>query len=147
MIIVDTREKKWDHIEALFVAWGIPYKVQKLDVGDYVNTDSPGVIVDRKASLDEVAQNLYSKDSSRFWRELRRASERRIRLIILVEYGRAHSIEDLKDWKSKYNPYVDGKKLANEMFKCHVAYGVDWRFCKKHMAAGKILELLKYDDR
>lgn len=33
--IFDTREKKNDHIKAYFERHGIPFKVQKLDEGDY----------------------------------------------------------------------------------------------------------------
>lgn len=146
MIIVDSREKKWDHIEAVFNDQGIPYEVKKLDVGDYFNTDRPALVIDRKRNLDECAQNLYTKkDSSRFWRELRRASEQKIKLIVLVEYGNAKSIEDIKDWKSKYNPYATGRKLADEMFRCHIAYQVDWIFCRRSDTARRILELLEYD--
>ena len=36
MYIFDSREKKNDHIKAYFDRNGIPYKVEKLDVGDYM---------------------------------------------------------------------------------------------------------------
>ena len=38
MIIVDTRERKWDHIKKYFDEHGVEYVVQKLDEGDYFNT-------------------------------------------------------------------------------------------------------------
>lgn len=146
MILVDTREKRWEHIERYFKAHDIEYRLQKLDTGDYMDEDNPAVIVDRKRNLDECAQNLYSTDTSRFWRELRRAHEQKVKLIFLVEHGGAiKSFEDVTKWTSKYSAKITGKKIANEMFRAHIAYGVDWKFCSKHSTGKKILELLGYD--
>ena len=47
MIIIDSREKKFEHITAYFDKHGIPYEVRKLNTGDYYNTDNPSVVVDR----------------------------------------------------------------------------------------------------
>lgn len=146
MILIDTREKKIEHIERYFIKHNIKYRSEKLDTGDYMNTDNPGIIVDRKQNLDECAHNLYSADSSRFWRELRRAHENHIKLIFLVEHGPAvNCFDDVLTWTSKYSVKITGKRVANEMFRAHVAYGVDWMFCQKRNTAKRILELLKYD--
>lgn len=66
MIICDSREKKWEHIEKYFIKENIDYIVQKLDFGDYMDTDNTKIVIDRKRNLNEVAQNLCSYDSSRF---------------------------------------------------------------------------------
>lgn len=148
MMVIDSREKSIEHIERYFKEHNIEYHIEKLDTGDYMNTDNRDVIVDRKRSLDECAQNLYSADSSRFWRELRRAHESRIKLIFLVEHGNGiNCFDDVIAWNSKYSAKVTGKQVANEMFKTHVAYGVDWLFCQRQNTAQRILELLKYDGR
>ncbi len=148
MILIDTREKRIEHIERYFNQHGIEYRLEKLDTGDYQNTDNPNVIIDRKRNLDECAQNLYSADSSRFWRELRRANEEKVKLIFLVEHGRGiRCFDDVLSWTSRYSLKINGKKIANEMFKAHVAYGVDWLFCMKHETPRRILELLNYDSR
>ena len=145
MIIVDSREKKWSHIEEFLIDNNIPYTVKKLDQGDYLNTDNPYVVIDRKQNLDECASNLCTKDSNRFWREIRHAKENGIKVIVLVEHSnRIKTINDVPNWNSKWSK-ISGKKLSDEMFKVHVAYGVDWKFCDKAHTAQKILELLNYD--
>lgn len=142
MIIVDSREKKWNHIKDYFDMREISYQVSKLDTGDYMNTDNPSVIIDRKQNLDEVAQNLCSKDSSRFWREIRRAKESKIHLIILVEHGgQIHSVKDVPKWNSKYSR-IKGTSVADKMFRAYMAYGCEWRFCDKRKTGKVILELL-----
>ena len=87
MYIFDTRERKNDHIKAYFDRNGIPYKVEKLDVGDYM-VEGGKVSVDRKQNLSELCTNLTSRDDhARFWREVRRAKECGIKLIVLCEHG------------------------------------------------------------
>lgn len=143
MIIVDTREKKWQHIKNYFDIREIPYEVRKLNTGDYMNTENPYVIIDRKQNLEECAQNLCSKDNSRFWSELRRAHEQNIHLIILVEHGgQIHSVKDVATWHSKYSK-VKGTWLAKKMFDTYAAYKVEWRFCDKRKTGKVIMELLK----
>ena len=119
-VLCDSREK-WTqpdstdkHISDYFDRHGIEWKVQALNVGDYQIEGFPSVVVDRKASLEEVSRNLLKRsDSSRFWREIRRAYEQRIKLIILVESGRTvKTINDVSRWKSKYSG-VSGRRLVN----------------------------------
>lgn len=142
MIIVDSREKKWDHIRDYFELREVPYEVKKLDTGDYYNTDNPYVVIDRKRNLDECAVNLCSKDSSRFWRELKRSKDEGIHLIFLVEHGGSiHSINDVYKWRSRYSK-IKGSWIADKMFKSHVAYNVDWFFCDKRCTGKRILEIL-----
>lgn len=147
MIYVDTREKRWEHIAAYFDKKGVQYECKKLDTGDYMNTELPYVIIDRKRNLDECAQNLYSPDTARFWRELRRAHNEGIKLIFLVEHGgRIKTFEDVMTWNSRYSVKITGRRVAQEMFRAHVAYGVDWKFCQKRSTGEQILRLLKYDE-
>ena len=84
MIIIDTREKKYQHIKDYFDKCGIPYEVRKLDTGDYLNTDNPSVVVDRKANLQEVCSNLSAGKSNRirFTDECKRAFMNKIKLIV-----------------------------------------------------------------
>ena len=143
MILIDSREKKYEHIARYFDLHGIEYRVEKLDVGDYMDSENLTLIIDRKRNLNECAQNLYSPDSGRFWRELRRAHENHVKLVFLVEHGAGiRSIEDVKTWTSPYSYKITGRKVSNEMFKTHLAYGVDWKFCRKSETGKKILEIL-----
>jgi len=148
VILIDTREKKYSHIEEYFKANGIEYEVKKLDVGDYMNTDNPSVVVDRKANLQEICVNLSKgkENYSRFARECKRAFDSRITLIILIEGTKYRDLSEINQWKSKYSKHT-GRWLNGEMFRLTMAYGIKWKLCKKNETAKKILELLSYDKR
>lgn len=141
--IVDSREKKWEHIKAYFDKRGIEYEIRKLDVGDYQIEGKPQISVDRKRNLQELSKNLMNaKDHSRFWKEVRRAREQKIKLFVLVEHGgQIKSIEDVAKWTDKYSG-VSGRSLANEIYRVHIAYGVEFVFCDKWMTAKKIIDIL-----
>lgn len=142
MIICDTREKKNQHILSYFELRGIPYKVEKLDTGDYMDDTNAFLTIDRKQNLNELCGNLFSPDKSRFWREVRRAKENRIRLIVLIEQGgQIKSLRDVPKWRSKYTK-VTGYQLYNEICRCHIAYGVEFWFCDKRATGKRIAEIL-----
>lgn len=91
-IIVDTREQKNEHITHWFKLHGIPYKVEKLDHGDYsfeVTTDgfkhlSRSVVVEKKNSLSEIAGN-FTTGRERFTREFERAKEAGTKFHLVIE--------------------------------------------------------------
>lgn len=152
-ISVDSREK-WTqpnstdkHISDYFDRHGIEWEVKALGVGDYQIEGNPTISVDRKASIEECSMNLMNRsDSSRFWREVRRAHDQGIKLVILVESGRAvKTINDVVLWKSKYSG-VSGRHLIDEMIRCEMAYGVVWRFCDRRSTGRKIVEILTGKD-
>lgn len=147
MIIVDTREKEWLHIQRYFEDKNIQYEIKKLDTGDYFNTDNPAVLIDRKANLQEVCSNLSKGKSniSRFTHECKRAFDENVRFIVLVEGTNCKTVSDVSSWKSKYSKHT-GKWLSNEMFRLFCAYQVEWVFCRKNETPRKILELLGYDN-
>ena len=146
MIVVDTREKKWDHIRKYFEANGIEFEIKKLDAGDYFSTDQGDVVVDRKQNLQELCGNLSKGNGNiiRFTNECRRAKEQGIRLVVLIEGTNCQTVKDVSGWKSKYTKH-SGKWLTDKMFNLTVSYNVEWQFCKKNETAAKILEILKYD--
>ena len=143
MYIFDSREKKNAHIKAFFDRHNIPYKVEKLDVGDYM-IEGGYKVIDRKQNLSELSTNLMNReDHARFWREVRRAKEQGIWLIVLCEHGgKIKSIEDVAQWKSKYSN-VSGRALMEEIYKCHISYGVDFLFCDKRSTGRRIVEILE----
>lgn len=143
MIICDTREKKNQHILDYFRKHGIEYSVLKLDTGDYMDSSRKDLTIDRKRSLDEICGNLFSPDRSRFWREVRRSKEERIKMIVLIEHGGTiKSLNDVPKWKSKYSK-VSGYSLYNEMCRCHIAYDVEFLFCDKRSTGRRIVEILR----
>lgn len=143
MVIVDTREKKNSHILKYFITHGIDYKLQKMDVADYQIEGQDGIVIDRKQNLDEMARNLMNRtDHSRFWKEVRRAKEKGIKMVILCEHGgQIRTISDVAGWHSKYSP-VSGRRLMDEIYRVHIAYGVEFLFCDKRSTGRKIIEIL-----
>lgn len=141
MIWVDTREHKGKntHILSAFYAVGADYEEHKLDEGDYM-LEGGNITIDRKKDLEEISGNLCNKDR-RFWREARRAHDKGLKLIVLIEEPDILSIKDVKEWKSKYSR-VTGHNLADQMFRLHISHGVEFLFCDKVQAGRRIMELL-----
>lgn len=142
MFIFDSREQKNEHIKKWFNSHGFEYRTEKLDCGDYM-IDGGSVSIDRKKNLDELAKNLLNpQDKQRFLREVKRARESGIRLIVLCEHGRGvRSISDVRVWKSKYSP-VTGRAVMDAIYRLSVSYGVEFRFCDKRSTAKTIYEFL-----
>lgn len=142
-IIIDSREKKCDHIKKWFDKHGIEYEVKKLNVGDYQIDGNTAISVDRKQNLAELSKNLMNKaDHSRFWKEIRRAKEQNIKLFILCEHGgKIKQIQDVALWNDKYSG-VSGRRLMNEIYRVHISYGVQFLFCSKRCTARRIIEIL-----
>ena len=147
-IIIDSREKKCDHIKAWFERNGVEYEVKKLDVGDFMLPKNPKISVDRKQNLSELSRNLTNKtDHSRFWKEVRRSKDQGIKLYILCEHGgKIKSIQDVSQWNDKYSG-VSGRHLMDEIYRVHIAYGVEFLFCDKRCTARKIIEILTKGDK
>lgn len=147
MLIVDSREH-WTHhrsrdrhIKGYLERHNILYRVEKLDVGDYM-LDGGKVSVDRKKDLEELSRNLLNRqDRARFLREVKRANEQGIKLVILIETKEVESVAELKLWHSQYTP-ATGQALYDRMCRIMYGYGVAFRFCKPQDAAKKILEIL-----
>ena len=145
-IYVDTREHEQERLRVMeqIHKRGRKTMLKKLDVGDYALHGNDKVAVDRKKNLDELAKNMCTKDSGRFWREIRRAHERGIKLYILCEHGgKYHTLEDVQMYKSKYMKNLNGRDLADRMFRLHVAYGVEFVFCGKKDTGKTIIKLLE----
>ena len=142
MIIVDTREQKWDHIRDDFERFDIKYMVRKLDYGDYM-VPGGSISVDRKHSLDELATNLCTNDKRRFWKEVREAKKHGIRLVILCEHSRNYQeARDVLKWRSRYSK-ITGQQLYSAMVSAAFAYGIEFRFCDKAHTALRIVEILE----
>lgn len=145
MILIDTREKKFDHIKDYFDAHEIPYKMQLLLCGDYMRDDRPGLSIDRKRNLEEISGNLCTPEN-RFWREMRRARDQGIHMVVLIEHGgQIKSLDDVRKWHSKYSK-VSGTQLRAEMIRISLAYDVEFQFCAKVSTGRRIMEILYADN-
>ena len=148
VIQIDSREKAKaiKKILAEFEKQEVNYYTSKLWAGDYMSLDNPRVIVDRKQNLSELCQNVC-QDHDRFRRELVRAQDNGIQLIILVEHGKdIESLEDIIFWENprlKKSPKATtGQTLYNILTTLQRKYGVRFEFCTKEETGKRIIELL-----
>ena len=101
-IQIDSREKARAirKIVKTFDDNGVNHFSSKLLVGDYMSLDNPRLIIDRKQNLQELCGNVCQQHE-RFKRELLKAMDAGIQLIILIEHGKdIKSIEDVYFWKN-----------------------------------------------
>ncbi len=162
-IQIDTREHKQEveRIERQLDALGINHFRSKLYCGDYQSLDNGRLVIDRKKDLLEICGNV-TQQHERFRKELIRAQEAGIHLIVLCEHGKEIAgLEDVYFW---HNPRLDetawttidgrprriqrhpnattGKQLYKSMLTIQERYGVQWEFCEKWNTGRKIAELL-----
>lgn len=165
-IQIDSREKKSElkRIMSQFDKIGVNYFVSKLYVGDYMHLDNAHLVVDRKKDLQELCGNVCQQHE-RFKRELIRAIEAGIQIVILVEHGPdIKTLEDVYFWQNprkheirwRYNKQtgqkekyfispqaVDGKQLYRSLCTIQDRYGVRFEFCEKTETGKKIVEILE----
>lgn len=154
-IIVDTREKPKAirGILEYFDRNGIPYERSKLLFGDYMDYNRPGVVIDRKQNIAELAKNCTS-EAERFKREMEKARKAGATLVILVEQNRyydrgevvqVNNIEDLLTWSSP-NTTVRGEKVFRVLASWRAKWPIDVRFCDKRSTGRIITEILYNGD-
>ena len=140
-IIVDSREKKWEHIKAWFDRNGVEYDVRKLDEGDYQIDGDGSRTVDKKRDLQEMYACLVN-DKSRFYREVRRCYQKGVKLYVLIEHGgQIKTIADVPKWKPKYGT-ISSREIMERLYRLHISYSVEILFCDKRSTARRIIEIL-----
>ena len=154
-VIVDSREKPKaiGKILDYFSKHGIEYEVSKLLFGDYMDYNRPGVVVDRKQNIAELAKNC-TVEHERFRREMEKARKAGAELVILVEQNRykdrgewveVDSIEDLLRWSSPHT-MVRGEKVFRVLASWTAKYPLRVVFCDKRSTGRKIVEILYSDE-
>ena len=158
-IIVDTREKKNSITNILkrFNELGISYQRKKLDTGDYVNSEDENsnqlhIVIDRKGGgLDELAYNL-GVDRVRFHKELKRAKDNHIHLIILIADENRTTLDDVLDWEPTFKTpkrIMNGQILLRLIQQAILYYGeaVHFQFCKSEQMADEIIRILSFGNK
>lgn len=162
-IQIDSREKAKaiKKIIKTFDEEGVKHFSSKLLVGDYMSLDNPRLIIDRKQNLQELCGNVCQQHE-RFRRELVKAMEAGIQLVILVEHGTdIQCLEDVYFWqnprkhevrwknvngkKEKYvvsAKAVDGKQLYKSLCTMRDRYHVRFEFCEKKDTGREIIRIL-----
>ena len=137
-------------------------KDKGLKVGDYtIAVQLPGgevinfqdkVVIERKADLNELCCNFFDKideeGKTRLERELDRAKEQGIKLILLVEVDNMHS----KILSSKYFRFDKASKVSPASFNAilrslQAKYDISIEYCKKDDSARLIHDILYYHAR
>ena len=146
----DTRNQPGKHqnIHDYCQKEGIKVVRTKLLVGDYMLTGpgTGGISVDTKYGVPELAMDIF-QSHERFRRELIRAQECGIQLIILVEEVLPGGRLDLwksplgKDGKPKYK--FDPVILRKAMITMQDRYTVKFRFCDGRSTGKVLIEYLK----
>ena len=151
LIIVDSREKPKAIGKILehFDRNGVDYEVSKLLFGDYMDYNRPGIVIDRKQNIAELAKNC-TVEHERFKREMLRAEKAGAELIILVEQNRykdrdewveVREISDLIRWSSPHT-IVRGEKVFRILVSWCAKYPIRVEFCDKRSTGKRILEIL-----
>lgn len=152
-IIVDTREKRNEHILDFFNKKNIPYVTKKLDYGDYscmlpANSFEGqerelyfdrDIVIERKANIDELAGNLKD-DAVRLKNELGAINKYGIRCILLLEDKNFDENIRAGNYRSQYNP----NSLYNRLKKLiEIRYGVPIRPIGSEYTGSEIANTLK----
>lgn len=154
-VIIDSREKPKaiGKILDYFNQHGIEYEVSKLLFGDYMDWNRPGIVVDRKQNIAELAKNC-TVEHERFRREMEKARKAGAELVVLVEQNRykdrgewveVDSIEDLLRWSSPHT-MVRGEKVYRVLASWTAKYPLRVVFCDKRSTGRKIVEILYSDE-
>ena len=149
-IIVDSREQPSKQAEKRYKAFGCPYRRQAISYGDYTynfrlngkelikpdETACPDCVIERKASLEELSNNLtHGRD--RFIREFTRAKDNGAAIYLLVENS---------DLKSIYAGHYQTRFDKHAYFASFIAflarYHIQPVFCPAELSGRVIYEIL-----
>ena len=110
------------------------------------------IVIERKKDLNELCCNLFDKKDSegltRFERELVRAKEQGIKVILLVEIDNMHS----KIMSSKHFRYDKASRVSPKSFNSilrslQARYDISIEYCEKNQSARLIHDILYYHAR
>lgn len=150
-LLIDSREKPKAirSIVKYFDEIGLHHETSKLLIGDYMDWNRPGIVVDRKQNIAELAKNC-TQDHERFRRELERAKKVGTTLVLLVEQNRykdrdgwirVETIEDLMLWSSPHTTIV-GEKIYRVLRSWMAKYPLQVQFCDKRQTGKRIIEII-----
>ena len=123
----------------------------QLPSGEVINFQDK-VIIERKADLNELCCNFFDKKDAegktRLERELKRAKEQGIKVILLVEVDNMHS----KILSSKYFRFDEASKVSPASFNAilrslQAKYDISIEYCNKNDSARLIHDILYYQAR
>ncbi len=110
------------------------------------------IVIERKKDLNELCCNLFDKKDSegltRFERELIRAKEQGIKVILLVELDNMHSkIMSSKHFRYDRASRVSPKSFNSILRSLQARYNISIEYCEKNQSARLIHDILYYHAR
>ena len=123
----------------------------QLPSGEVVNFQDK-IVIERKKDLNELCCNFFDKKDeegkTRLERELKRAKEQGIKVILLVEVDNMHS----KILSSKYFRFDEASKVSPASFNAilrslQAKYDISIEYCNKNDSARLIHDILYYQAR
>ena len=141
-ILVDTREQDTTKARRRYASFGVPWRREKLDWGDYsaeftapngkVISLNSNVAVERKMSLDELC-HCFCQDRGRFEREFNRAKK----LYLLIEGASWESI-----YAGRYRSKMTAKALVASLLAYTARYNCVPQFCEPGTSGRLIKDIL-----
>ena len=144
VIIVDTREVKWQHIQEYFDENEIKYKINKVDTGDYtfilpnypeLDMDRK-ILIERKGSIDELGGN-FTVGRERVAREFERVEDGQTLHLVLENFTWRKVLNG--SYRSKFNP----KAYKGSLIGWCIKYRVPYHQVVKQDSGEIIYEILK----
>ena len=151
-VLIDTREQPSERAFQRYESFGVPYRRQKLDYGDYtynfVLPDGkelyseeasvyPVAVIERKKDLEELSQ-CFCQSRERFKAEFERAKENNASVYLLIEDA---SIDKLI--RGKYKTRFNSKAFVGSLFSWMIRYNFKPIFCR-HELSGEIIKEILY---
>lgn len=134
VVLVDSRERKNSHILDYFDKQSIAYREEKLEYGDYsfmfpaavAGEDiyfHKDIVVERKASLEELSGNL-TQERERFEKEFLKAGNDGAKLYLMVEDIGGYSSIIGHKYNTQFAPaaYMASLKTWESRFGCNVQF-------------------------
>lgn len=153
-ILVDTREQSTSKAIQRYNSFGVPYSRATLAYGDYTanfellgggelydisKTVHPKCIIERKMSLDELAQ-CFTHSRDRFEREFKKAVANDCFIHLICEDGSYEKIEG-----HKYNSKFPPKAFLASLSAWQRRYDIHFHFCSS-LESGHLIKEFLYRD-
>ena len=134
VVLVDSREKKNNHILDYFDKQGIAYQIGALEYGDYsfmipasaADEDiffHRDIVVERKASLEELSGNL-AQERERFEKEFLKAGNDGCKVYLMVEAPGGYSDIIGHKYRTEFTPaaYMASLKTFEHRFDANIQF-------------------------
>lgn len=154
VVLVDTRERPTDHSQKRYEQFGVPYRRQKLNYGDYSYSFTcngleryhpnesdikPLCVIERKADLVELSQ-CFCQSRKRFEAEFERAKSCGASIYLLVEDASWEKI-----LHGKYDTKYNSAAFTASMVAWMIRYDIKPIFCQSEIS-GKLIKEILYRD-